>query len=267
MKNTPDKEIAENFWREMYGKKVQQNGGAHWIENQYQPNPRMEWRSVCEKHVAQALSTTLNWKAPGRDQIANFWPEQLTTTHKHIAALFNKLIEEDQIPEGLRAGVTFLIPKNENTESSKNYRPVTCLPTIYKLMTSIISRRRQKYEDDENLMPKEQKGCCSGSKGCKDQLLISKAILQNVKAGKKLCMAWIDYQKAFDRVPHSWKIKSLELNGMNNKVISFTKKIKSYWRTRMRLHTENKLIETEDINIQCGIFKETHCHHCYFAFV
>jgi hypothetical protein len=68
-------------------------------------------------------------------------------------------------------------------------------------------------------------------------------------------MAWTDYQKAFDRVPHSWIIKSLELIGINYKVISFNKKVMSYWRTRMRLHIENKLIETEDIKIQCGIFQ------------
>ena len=109
--------------------------------------------------------------------------------------------------------------------------------------------------DDENLMPEEQKGCCRGSKGCKDQLSISKAVLQECKRRKKnLCMAWIDYQKAFDRVPHSWIIKSLELIGINNKV-SFTKKVMSYWRTRMRLHTENKLIETDDIKIQCEIYQ------------
>jgi hypothetical protein len=166
------------------------------------------------------------------------------------------LIEDDQIPELLRAGVTFLIQNNENTENPNNYRPVTCLPTIHKLMTSITSRRMQKYMDDENLMPKEQKGCCSGSKGYKDQLLISKAILQECKRRKKnLCMAWIDYQKAFDRVPRSWIIKSLELIGINNKVTSFAKKVMSYWRTHMRLHTENKLIETDDIKIKCGI----HC--------
>jgi hypothetical protein len=29
-------------------------------------------------------------------------------------------------------------------------------------------------------------------------------------------MAWIDYQKAFDRVPQSWIIKSLELIGINH---------------------------------------------------
>jgi hypothetical protein len=98
-----------------------------------------------------------------------------------LAAIFNKLIEEDQILEWLTAGVIFLVPKNENTENPKNYRPVTCQPTMYKLITSVISRRMQKYMDEENLIPKEQKGCYRGSKGCKDQLLISKAILQECK--------------------------------------------------------------------------------------
>jgi hypothetical protein len=114
----------------------------------------------------------------------------------------------------------------------------------------------QKYIDDQNLMPKEYKRCCRGSKGCKDQLLISKAILQEWKRRKKnLCMAWIDCQKAFDRVPHSCIIKSLELIGINNKILSFTKKIMSHWRTRMRIHAENKLIEKEEVEIQRGIFQ------------
>ena len=37
----------------------------------------MKWIPVCEKDVAEALRTTLNWKAPGRDQIANVWFKQL----------------------------------------------------------------------------------------------------------------------------------------------------------------------------------------------
>jgi hypothetical protein len=91
--------------------------------------------------------------------------------------IFNKLIEEDSILEWLTAGGTYLIPKNKNTENPKNYRPVTYLPTTYKLITTIISRCMQKYMDTENLLPKEQKGCCSGTKGCKDQPLISKVVL------------------------------------------------------------------------------------------
>ena len=68
-------------------------------------------------------------------------------------------------------------------------------------------------------------------------------------------MAWIDYQKAFDKVPHSWIIKSLELLGINDKVITFTKKAITTWKTRMHRQSENKVLETEDIKIQYGIFQ------------
>jgi hypothetical protein len=128
------KKEVENFWREIYGNKVEHNRGACWIKKLVPTNSSMEWSPVCEKDVAEALRTTLNWKAPGRDQIVNFWLKHLTATHKHIAALFNKLIEKYQILELLTAGVTFLIPKNEKTDNLKNYRPVTCLPTISKLL-------------------------------------------------------------------------------------------------------------------------------------
>jgi hypothetical protein len=43
----------------------------------------------------------------------------------------------------------------------------------------------QKYMKAESLIPKEQKGCRSRTKGCKDQLLISKVILQECKRRKK----------------------------------------------------------------------------------
>jgi len=53
-------------------------------------------------------------------------------------------------------------------------------------------------------MPKEQKVCFTASEGCKDQLLISKAILQECKSRKKnVYVAWMDHQKPSDRVPHS----------------------------------------------------------------
>ena len=79
----------------------------------------MECSPICKKDFAKALRT-LNWKAPGRDQIPNFWLKQLTATHKHIAEIFNKFMEEDFIPEWPTAGVTYLIPNNEDTGNPKN---------------------------------------------------------------------------------------------------------------------------------------------------
>jgi hypothetical protein len=91
--------------------------------------------------VAEVLRMKLNWKANGRDQIANFWLKQLTAVHTHIlATLFNNLIKEGQMPDWLTTGITILIPKKENTERTKNYRPITCLFTMYITIISIISK-------------------------------------------------------------------------------------------------------------------------------
>ena len=173
-------QCEKHTWQRGSGELLERNIWEKRIKDQCQQNPSMEWSTVCEKDVVVALRTILNWKAPGRDQISDFWLKQLTATHKHITEIFNKLIEEDSITEWLTAGVTYLITKNEYTGNPKNYRPVT-----YKLITSIISRHMQKYMDNENLLPKKQKGCSSGTKGCKDQLLISKVILRECKSRKK----------------------------------------------------------------------------------
>ena len=206
----------------------------YWIKVTPFREPGILWSPICEKEVAEALRTTLSWKAPGRDQTPNFWLKQLTATHKHIAEIFSKLTEEDFIPEWLKAGVTYLIPewlkagvtylilewlkagvtylipewltagvtylipKNQFTGNPKNYRPVTCLPKTYKLFTSIISRRVQKCMDNENLLPKEQKGCSSGINVCKDQPLISKVILRECKSRKKVWLwHWLNIGKLF----------------------------------------------------------------------
>ena len=69
-------------------------------------------------------------------------------------------------------------------------------------------------------------------------------------------MTFIDYQKALDVLPSSWIIVSLELIGLNKK-ISFTKKATSDRIPSMRLHVAEKLTETEDVKIECGIFENS----------
>ena len=45
---------------------------------------------------------------------------------------------------------------------------------------------------------------------------INKMIMREVKMRKRnLSMAWIDYKKAYDMVPHSWIIDYLEAVGIN----------------------------------------------------
>ena len=108
--------------------------------------------------------------------------------------------------------MTYLFPKTQETNNPKTYRPITCLPTTYKILTSIIADRTYNHLEENNLPPTERKGCRRGSYSCKDQLLINRMILEDCKAKrKKLSAAWIDYRKAFDSVLHSWIIKAMQI--------------------------------------------------------
>ena len=65
-----------------------------------------------------------------------------------------------------------------------NYRPITCLPTTFKLMTAIIAESMLNHFENNGLIPDEQKGNRIKSRGTKDQLLIDKMIIRNAKRRK-----------------------------------------------------------------------------------
>ncbi len=57
------------------------------------------------------------------------------------------------------------------------------------------------------------------SRGTKAQLLIDKLVLRDCKnTHTNLSMAWIDYRKAYDMVPHSWIMEFYEYVQNRNKV-------------------------------------------------
>ena len=121
----------------------------------------------------------------------------------------------------MTTGRTALIQKDqEKGNVASNYRPITCLPVMWKLLTGIISEELYTYLEETNTLPKEQKGCRRKSRGTKDHLLVDKMVMRNCKRRKtNLSMAWIDYRKAFDMVPHSWIIECLKIYGAADNLV------------------------------------------------
>ena len=110
--------------------------------------------------------------------------------------------------------------------------------------------------EGQNIFPIEQKGCRRGSYGCKDQLLINRMILENSRSKKKnLSVAWIDYKKASDSVPHSWILKALELYKVSPILVNFLKHNMKLWKTDLFLSHSKGTLLIKDMNIKCGIFQ------------
>ena len=151
-------------------------------------------------------------------------------------------------------GTTYLLTKSNDTKDPKSYRPITCLSTTYKLLTSVLTDRTYSHLEQNDLFPLEQKGCRRGSYGCKDQLMINKMILENCKKRKRnLSCAWIDYKKAFDSVPHERILRSLGLFKVSPTVVEFLT-VKN-WKTQLTLTHESGTLMSDNINIKRGIFQ------------
>ena len=127
---------------------------------------------------------------------------------------------------------------------------------MYKILHVIIAKRISTHLEEHNLLPAGQKGCHAGNKGCKAEIMISKAIYQDCKRkNKNLSIAWIDYQKALDSVPHSWVEKSTELAGVNSKILGFCKLSTEKWTTMLHLKIKQEVMQSQPIQIRKGIFQ------------
>ena len=67
----------------------------------------------------------------------------------------------------------------------ENFRPIACLPLMWKLLTGIISEDVHCFMENENLFPEEQTGWRKRSRGTKDQLLIDKKTLKDCRKRRK----------------------------------------------------------------------------------
>ena len=82
-------------------------------------------------------------------------------------------------------GKTVLCLKDpEKGSAVDNYRPISCLPLMWKLLTGILTNEMYEFIEKNNIFPEEQKGCNRKSRGTKDQLLIDKAVLKDCKVRK-----------------------------------------------------------------------------------
>ena len=81
-----------------------------------------------------------NRKAPGRDNVHVSWLKNLTSLHPRIAVHLNHILDgERPLPDRMTFEKTALCQKDlEKGSGADNYRPISCLLLMWKLMAGIL---------------------------------------------------------------------------------------------------------------------------------
>ena len=107
-----------------------------------------------------------NWKSPGLDLVQRFWLKNFGSLHERVRLQLKECLGKGFVPSWLTRGRTSLLQKDKSKSNiASNYRPITCLPLMWKLLTYAIADQIYAHLDQEKLLPEEQKGCRNGSRG------------------------------------------------------------------------------------------------------
>jgi len=78
--------------------------------------------------------------------------QQITGILKKINA---KIEKPEKAPDCLTARITYLIPKSGDINDVRNYRPTTCLTSMYKTLTAKIAKIIFTHFEEQRLQPAE----------------------------------------------------------------------------------------------------------------
>ena len=155
----PDIGEVKKFWQNILEQEVKHNEDAQWIKDQeeeLQQINQMEWKDLTVEELRVNMTRAANWKSPGPDRLPNFWIKQFKSLHKSMAEAYSEIVKDPkQTPDWLVGGATNLLPQKEETWIPKNYRPIACLPTTFKILTSVITDRLYSHLEKEAIMTPE----------------------------------------------------------------------------------------------------------------
>lgn len=133
---------------------------------------------------------------------------------KSIAKLINNTMEMGDFPDALKIAIVKPLFKGGNKKEPKNYRPISILPIISKVLEAALLSRLSKYLTENQIINERQFGFVAKSNTEAAVLHLLNNVYENIENKKITAALLIDCQKAFDCLDKNiliQKLKKLEL--------------------------------------------------------
>ena len=121
-------------------------------------------------------------------------------------------------PDKLKISKVIPIYKKGSKLIAANYRPISLLSNINKLIEKIVFSRMFSHIQSNKLIYNHQYGFRPKHSTDHALINITETVRDAIDEGKYACAVFIDFQKAFDTVNHQILIKKLPYFGINGKI-------------------------------------------------
>ena len=173
---------------------------------------------VTPELVAKKIKAMKDNKSPGVDGIP---PKLLMETVEQIsiplARVFNLSLKEGVVPfEWKEANIIYHYLKRVR-EISQNYRPVRT-SVICKLLERLIKDHMVDFLVKHKLLNSSQHGFLKARSCLTNMLCFLEEITKWIDMGSPVDIIYLDFQKAFDKVPHQRLLLKLKAHGIGDSI-------------------------------------------------
>lgn len=199
---------AVRYFQELFHQPPQQNNHRE-VDLQHNCLEADAINALSQPYTEEEITAALNEfhpsKAPGPDGLPamfyqKFWPHIKTEVLEFCLQVLN----EGKSVRDINSTNIVLIPKTQQPETMKHFRPISPCNVTYKLISKTIAKRMKQVMP--SLISQEQSAFVQG-RLITDNVLVAYELLHTMRGkrqGKNGCCAFkLDMAKAFDRV--NWK--------------------------------------------------------------
>ena len=205
---------------------------------------------MTEDKVKEKLLKLRADKAPGPDSVHPYILKTFADILcKPLANIYNLTLAEQTLPDIWKTGNISAIFKKGDKTLPQNYRPVQLTCIVCKILESIINDAILLHLIVNNLEDLHQHGFTRGKSTVTNLIQALNVWTEALSHGFPVDVIYLDYEKAFDKVPHQRLLKELHRQGIRGSLLGWITDFLHNRKQRVRIND----VYSEDTTVLSGV--------------